>query len=123
MADLLSKTLYMEKVGTGIQRIRDSCLKNGNKVEFRFSDAFWVEIRSVDKVGEKSSEKSSEKGSEKSSEKILDIIRKEPYITIEKLSDAIGLSTRAVEKQISRLKEEGSLRRIGGRKEGHWEVL
>jgi len=35
----------------------------------------------------------------------------------------IGISPRAVEKQIAKLKKSGRLRRIGPAKGGHWEVL
>jgi len=31
LADLLSKTTFMEKVGTGIKRIEDYCMKNNNE--------------------------------------------------------------------------------------------
>ena len=44
LVDLLSRTDFMEKAGTGIQRVKDACLSNGNKVSFDFSDSFWVEI-------------------------------------------------------------------------------
>jgi ATP-dependent DNA helicase RecG len=35
----------------------------------------------------------------------------------------LGISPRAVEKQIARLREEGRVRRIGPDKGGHWEVV
>jgi len=35
----------------------------------------------------------------------------------------IGISSRAVEKQIANLRREGKLRRIGPAKGGYWEVL
>lgn len=35
----------------------------------------------------------------------------------------IGLSLRAVEKQLAKLKQDGILRRIGPDKGGHWEVI
>ena len=44
-------------------------------------------------------------------------------MTILELADQLGISTRAVEKQINKLKEKGRLRRAGPAKGGHWEVL
>ncbi|PKN31131.1 MAG: hypothetical protein CVU64_00265 [Deltaproteobacteria bacterium HGW-Deltaproteobacteria-21] len=44
-------------------------------------------------------------------------------MTIPDLAEALTISTRAVEKQIMRLRNEGRLRRIGPAKGGHWEVL
>jgi predicted HTH transcriptional regulator len=34
LADLLSRTAFMEWVGTGIKRIRQACSLNGNRVSF-----------------------------------------------------------------------------------------
>ena len=71
----------------------------------------------------KSSEKSSEKGSEKSSEKILRMMAEQPTITTALIAQKIGISTRAVDKQIAKLKASGRLQRIGADKGEHWEVI
>ena len=49
LADLLTRTIYMEKAGTGIKRVKDACKINNNKVEVDFTDAFWVKIISNEK--------------------------------------------------------------------------
>ena len=59
----------------------------------------------------------------KSSGKILEILIKNPKATVPELAQEIGISTRAIEKQIQKLKESGMLIRSGGRKEGHWHVV
>ena len=52
IADLLSKTIYMEKSGTGIRRMRGFCRENGNKVEFDFdSFCFFTIINKKEKAG------------------------------------------------------------------------
>lgn len=63
------------------------------------------------------------KGVEKSVEKILGLLRQYPDITQEALAAEVGLSVRGVEKNLARLKAVGRIRRVGGRKGGHWEVL
>ena len=70
----------------------------------------------------KSSEKNSKKGSEKSSEKIYGIISDNPTVTISELSEKLEISTRAVEKQLKKLKEKGYIKREGGRKSGLWII-
>ena len=65
---------------------------------------------------------SSEKGSEKSSEKVLALLKADPELTAREIADKLGITPRAVEKQISKLREEGRIRRIGPDKGGHWEV-
>ena len=63
------------------------------------------------------------KGSGKSSGKILDLLEQDGTQTIPQLAEQIGITPRAIEKNIKKLQEFGLLRRMGGRKEGHWEVL
>jgi Fic family protein len=65
----------------------------------------------------------SEKGSEESSEKILALLRNDPRLPARVLAERLGISSRAVEKQIAKLREHGRLRRIGPAKGGHWEVM
>lgn len=62
-------------------------------------------------------------GTEKSSEKILRIMAEQPTITTTILAKEIGISTRAVDKQIAKLKALGQLQRVGADKGGHWEVI
>ncbi|MBR1916136.1 MAG: Fic family protein [Alphaproteobacteria bacterium] len=69
------------------------------------------------------SEKSSQKNTQKSSQKILQLAAQNPNITTTEMAEALGISRRAVAKQIATLKENDQLRRIGPDKGGHWEVV
>jgi len=53
----------------------------------------------------------------------LKIIKKNNHITINELSIELDQTTRSIEKIIAKLKKEGLLERVGGRKEGHWEII
>jgi ATP-dependent DNA helicase RecG len=59
----------------------------------------------------------------KASVKILEACREKPSITIPELADLIGITERSVQRNMQNLQKDGLLRRVGGRKEGHWEVL
>jgi ATP-dependent DNA helicase RecG len=61
-------------------------------------------------------------GSEKSSEKIISAIKKNPNISAQEIAKMLGISSRAVEKNLSKLKEKGVIKRIGPDKGGHWDV-
>jgi predicted HTH transcriptional regulator len=61
-------------------------------------------------------------GSEKSSEKILAYLSARTKASAREIAKAIGLISRAVEKQIAALKAAGRLRRLGPDKGGHWEI-
>ena len=70
----------------------------------------------------KISGKSSGKGSGKNEQKLLALLSETPSMTIPELAEILGISTRAVEKQIARLRQNGQLRRIGSARGGHWQV-
>lgn len=124
LADLLSRTYLMEKVGTGIKRIQEECKKNNNKVEIKPSEHhfhitfFAPEGESMEKSWEKVGRKLGE-----NEEKILGIINNDKFVTISKLSKLLDISTTAVEKNIAKLKEKGLLKRIGPAKGGYWEII
>lgn len=72
---------------------------------------------------ENSLEKLPEKSSEKSSEKILQYLKVEPTLSAKALAKKMGISSRAIEKQIDLLKKDGRLSRIGPAKGGSWKVI
>jgi ATP-dependent DNA helicase RecG len=55
--------------------------------------------------------------------KLLEVLRKHPERTIPELASEFGITTRAIEKQIAKLRTQGRLRRVGPTKNGRWEVL
>jgi len=71
---------------------------------------------------EKGSLKSSQKGSQKSSQKIIELMKNDPKITVANLALHIGITERAIKKQIGKLKAKGRIRRIGPDKGGSWRV-
>ena len=54
---------------------------------------------------------------------ILHAMHENPRITIKGLVSITGLSRATLERAISIMKKEGSIRRIGSDKTGHWEVI
>ena len=60
---------------------------------------------------------------EKTREKILLLMKVSPKITTSQMAKKIGISPKGVEWQISKLKADGSIRRIGPDNGGHWEVM
>lgn len=54
---------------------------------------------------------------------IIDAMSKNSLITISELSHIIGLTTRAIEKNINYLKSNHYIKRVGSDKGGYWEVI
>jgi predicted HTH transcriptional regulator len=59
----------------------------------------------------------------KVSGKILAAVGRQPGIAIPQLVELIGVSARTIERHLRKLQEQGQLRRVGGAKGGHWEVI
>lgn len=102
----------VEYLGSGLPRI----LKAYSSEVFGFTENF-LRITFVYQ------QKSSGKSSGKTEDQIIMIIMQNPDITIPEIAAALGLSTRAIEKQISKLKDEGKLIREGPAKGGRWRVM
>lgn len=44
-------------------------------------------------------------------------------ITISELANELNISTRAIEKQINKLKQTGAIERVRSDREGYWKVI
>ncbi len=73
-------------------------------------------------ISVKTSEKTP-RTSEKTSEKIIALMLKNREISAAEIAHRIGVTPRAIEMQIAKLKTEGRIERVGADKGGHWEVL
>jgi ATP-dependent DNA helicase RecG len=49
-------------------------------------------------------------------------MQNDPTITIADLAQIVGITDRAIKKQIEKMRVIGRIRRIGPDKGGHWEV-
>lgn len=79
--------------------------------------------KTSEKVSEKVSEKMSEKSTEKTTEKILCIIKNNPRVTCRELAEALTITEDGIYWSVKQLRKQGLLHRIGGRKEGYWQVV
>lgn len=71
-------------------------------------------------------EKTTEKNdntTEKTTEKIIRLMRDNPQITNKELANACGITEDGVYWNTKKLKKNNAIRRVGGDKGGHWEVL
>jgi len=84
-----------------------------------------TDIESFLKSMEDSGEKTTVGGEKKlkSREKILALLREHPEYSARKLAEAIGITPKAVEKQLANLKATGVIKREGPDKGGRWVIL
>lgn len=116
------KAGFIESWGRGYKKIRDGFEGAGLPMPTVESVEGGVRV-TFQRNNPNSSQKSSQKGSQKTSDKILQMISENPGITRDMLAESAGISSRMVAKHLKSLQEQGVLKRIGGRKDGYWEVL
>ncbi len=108
--------IYLERF------FRNLILDENNELKNRYTHIDYDEYVKKFGVNEENSEKKFG-DNQKSSEIILELLKENPKLSAKKLSEQIGITSRAVEKQLAVLIEKGFLKRVGSPKGGHWEVL
>jgi ATP-dependent DNA helicase RecG len=130
---LLAQLMYyvkdIESFGTGLKRITDACESAGVKVEFKMLKLGFAVIfyRPDEQNGNYTDAKFGEKfganiGANETQQKILSLLKENPSLTAQQLSDKVGITKRRVEANIKSLKELKLIERIGAAKNGHWVV-
>lgn len=123
-----------ERAGSGLPKIRAGWVAEGQVM--RLSDTVepfdqtvlemdWAVVASANSTDASgiSSPIGSPISSPKTEDKILQLLVENPQCSTQQLGDALGISKRAVLKQIEKLKQEERLARIGPPKGGYWQVL
>jgi ATP-dependent DNA helicase RecG len=111
IANMYYKARFVESWGKGTNNIIDDCLKMDlPEPEYKYTFA------SVQVVFYKTPQKSTR-------EKILELMIVDNTITISKISEKLGIGRDTINEHIAKLKKENKLTRVGGRKDGYWEVI
>lgn len=55
--------------------------------------------------------------------RIVEVLRSEPSITVDNLSQTLGIARRTLVRYMNKLQEGNRIKRVGGRRYGHWEVI
>ncbi|MFH1950463.1 MAG: ATP-binding protein [Pseudomonadota bacterium] len=128
IADLFFRLHKVERIGMGIQKMKEAMVAAGLREPTFEPDRFFRAIfhRASElamKERKEGSEKKFGEGSEKSSEKILALLEARNTASAREIAEILGLTPRAVEKHIAALKTAGRLKRVGPAKGGRWEVV
>jgi len=115
-----------DELGSGVRKLFKYCTAYcGHDPELIEDDVFRLvlPLSEEEKTSGKTRLETSEKTSEKSSERIIELMRTDKDTSAAAIAQTIGLTSRAVEMQIAKLKNSGRIKRVGPAKGGHWEVL
>ena len=131
IADLLRRTHYIEKAGTGIGRMRELMKDAGLKEpEFKYDEFFeatFLRPSYYDKnygTYDLASQKDNlfKEELNKTQIKILDLIKNNPSITQREIASEIGVAMSTIKKNIQILKNKDILMREGATKKGMWKI-
>ncbi|MBI5389811.1 putative DNA binding domain-containing protein [Candidatus Woesearchaeota archaeon] len=121
IADLFYRINLVEKMGTGIKRMQEECIKQGNiTLEIKTNGYFIATFRRTAPVT--ASVNAPLKVSALQTE-ILKKVVTNNSMTYTQLADILKRDKATIRRNIQKLKELGIMKRIGSDKGGHWEVL
>lgn len=106
----------VEQLGSGMSRI----LNSYDKDIFEISEHFIKVIFPFEKENKKSNLKNGDENGDEN--RILNIIKTNPYMTANKMSGDLNMSTRKISRIVKRLKESGKIERVGSDRKGYWKI-
>ena len=124
ICDVLYKCRYVETWGTGLAKTYSLCDEAGIRCGYeKEGDGFWfIFHRNV--TNDVTNVTNDVTNSLSELEKIvLQSIIEEPTISKYRIAGNVGRSHRTIQRVLDSLKGKGLIRRIGGTKGGHWEVI
>ena len=129
IADMFSRMEKVERMGTGIKRMRDAMKAYSLPYPKIKSDTFFgitfqrPKYSLKEEGGREGLVEGLVEGLAENQKKIILFIQENPAISKRELSDKIGISTTAIDKNIAALKKKKLLKRVGPAKGGHWEMI
>lgn len=123
VAEAFYLTGEIEKYGTGIMRIKEY-LKIYPELEFVFEERHnGILVKYIKKTAQKTTQKTAQKTAQKTTrDQILMLLHENPKYTKEDLMRLLNKADGTIKEHLAKLKKEGKIIRLGGRKDGYWEV-
>ncbi len=137
LMDLLLRIDKVEKVGSGIRRIRKAMEEYGLKAKFDISQGFFSVVFPRTPQGAYQGIPQNAPGSTPPvtplvtppvgltplEQKIYDEIKNDPKASSKILSTRLSISKDTVKEYLEKLKAKGVIRRVGRTSSGHWEII
>ena len=111
-------------VAAGLPKPTIESAQGGVLVTFQRNNVNLKKQNSIDaeNVAE-SAQENSQKTQQKTQQKILNLIKRNPNITTQEMSDLIGIDRSNVWRNMKMMQQQGIIRRVGPDKGGHWEII
>ena len=140
IADLFFRLHKVERIGMGIQKMKDAMVAAGLREPTFVPDAFFQAIfhrspefamkdsilgaEATEKKPEaKTAQKNDQKTAQKTDQRLIARIQQKPEITRQELAIELGITDSGIKYHLKKMQDKGLLRRVGPDKGGHWEVV
>ena len=114
IANIFYKAGFVESWGKGTNNIVEDCIK----MQLPEPDYKYTQ-HAVQVFLYKATLKTTPKTTK---ERLVEFIKEDSYITRELLAEKLGITINGVKQHILNLKKDNILKRVGGRKDGFWEI-
>ena len=120
--NVLYRSKNVGMVGSGLRRVFELCKEENVEIKYENSE---YGSRAIFSRKQPNARKEKEKGEEREEilsdeERIYNIIKREPGITRQEISEETKFSVRKIQRIINKLTDEGKLKRIGNNVSGKW---
>jgi ATP-dependent DNA helicase RecG len=124
IASLLARTIYVEKMGTGIRRIRNA-MKEHNlpSPDFINREHYFYVTLNDNTIQETTQETIQETTQETTKIAIIRLLKSNPYYTRANLCNILNKADATIKQHLEELKENGNIKRVGSNKAGYWKII
>ena len=129
IAEVFRDCGFIERYGSGVKRVREMLREYGLRDLSFVDETGGVRIRMfAERLGGevglgKDAGKDAGKELTDLQKSLLGEMRANNRVTLREFSESLGRDIRTIERNIARLRKDGLVRRVGGRREGVWEVV
>ncbi|MDR1320247.1 MAG: hypothetical protein LBK56_02315 [Gracilibacteraceae bacterium] len=130
LAQLMYYSRDIEHFGTGLKRITRECDEAGVKVEFQMLKKGFVVVFYRPDEDYSASGKNFKETNDSLNDSLNDVeqtllalIKDKPAITWDEAAQSVSKSRSTVQRYFNGLKDKNIIRRVGSKKDGHWEII
>jgi ATP-dependent DNA helicase RecG len=130
ICDIFSRLKLMERRGSGLRKIVDEYPDNAAPLFRSTEQSFVVALKNLNyaktstPVGDDLGvDIGDDVGVESHVRKILNALSAEPGITQKRIALETGLSARTVSREVRKLRDSGTISRVGSDRSGYWEIV
>lgn len=118
---------YIEHWGRGIEKICDACKELGSDIPVfeLWGHGLRVYFKALQSalIDQPETPNRHDVGKDVGlADRILELIKAKPVITMSEIAGKMGVTTRTIEREMKKLREDGRVVRVGGKRYGHWEA-